>query len=164
MIEVQLVGRDRLVARLESASTGIRQALRIAIQTTVIDLQGQVQRKLSGPVLKARTGRLRNSIATKVDAGDQRIEGTVAAKTPYAAIHEYGFQGSVTVREHMREISQAFGKAITPTSVTVRSHMRKVDLPERSYLRSTLSENAETIADRLRHAVQQAIYDEGLAE
>ncbi len=165
MLDVQLVGRDQLVAKLNKVTTGVRQALHTAIQVTVVDLQGQVQTKLSGPVLKARSGRLRNSIAAKIEDSTDSIIGTVAAKTPYAAIQEFGFQGSISVREHMRELTQAFGRPVEPArDILIQAHTRRTDLPERSYLRSTLAENAEGIAERLRHAVQQAIYDEGLAE
>ena len=143
--------------------SGIRTALRLAIQTTVVDLQGKIQQKLSGPVLKARSGRLRNSIATKVDEASTQIIGTVSAKTPYAAIQEYGG----TTRAHLIQARDAKSLAFTVGGKTI--FRRSVNhpgsnIPSRSYMRSTLSENALSIADRLNHAVQQAIYDEGLSE
>jgi phage gpG-like protein len=163
VIDITITGREQIVAKLGQVDTGIRAALRLAIQTTVVDLQAKVQEKLSGPVLNARSGRLRNSIATQVDVDPAQITGTVSAKTPYAAIQEYGG----TTRAHLIEArdaqSLAFmigGKMVFAKSV---QHPGS-NIPERSYLRSTLAENALSIADRLRQAVQQAIYDQGLAE
>lgn len=163
MISVQLINGDRIAAKLSNASGTIRQALRTAIQASVIDMEAQVKEKLSGPVLMNRTGRLRNSVVSKVTDDASAITGTVAAKTPYAAIQEYGG----TTRAHLIQAkdaqSLAFmlgGKMVFAKSV---QHPGS-NIPARSYLRSTLAENAAPIADRLRHAVQQAIYDEGLVE
>ena len=163
MITVELVNGDRIVTRLSNVSGGMRAALRTAIQQSVIDMEAQVKEKLSGPVLQNRTGRLRNSIVSDVSEDGATITGTVAAKTPYAAIQEYGG----TTRAHLIEArdakSLAFmmgGKLVFAKSV---QHPGS-NIPSRSYLRSTLAENAVPIADRIRHAIQQAIYDEGLAE
>jgi phage gpG-like protein len=162
VITVQIVNRERIQARLSNASVGIRAALRAAIQASVIEMEAQVKEKLSGPVLKNRTGRLRNSIVSNVTDDATTITGTVAANTPYAAIQEYGG----TTRAHLiqaRDAQSLFfmmgGRKVFAKSV---NHPGS-NIPERSYLRSTLEDNAVPIADRLRHSIQQAIYDEGLA-
>ncbi len=47
--------------------------------------------------------------------------------------HEYGFNGDVTVKAHLRMIKMAFGKSISPKQVSIKTHTRKVDLPEKSF-------------------------------
>jgi phage gpG-like protein len=163
VFSIEVVGREELRARFSGAGENVRSALRAAIQASVIDMEAQVKEKLSGEVLRVRTGRLRNSITSRVDEGGSQIIGTVGANTPYAAVHEYGFQGIVNVREHLRMITQAFGKALKggPREITVRAHPVRMDLPERSYLRSTLRENGQRVYDRLQQAVNQAIAQQG---
>ena len=162
MISVQIINGDRIAARLQGCTSRIRSAIREAIQITAIDLEAQVKEKLSGPVLRVRSGRLRNSIVSAVTDDATSVTGTVAANTPYAAIQEYGG----TTRAHLIQArdaqSLAFmmgGKMVFAKSV---QHPGS-NIPARSYLRSTLAENAGTISDRLSHAVQQALYDEGLS-
>jgi phage gpG-like protein len=158
---IEVIGREELKARFSGAGANVRDALRRAIQASVIDMEAQVKEKLSGPVLRNRTGRLRNSVTSRVDIGlaGNQIVGTVGANTPYAAVHEYGFQGVVSVREHLRMITQAFGKPLKggPREITIHAHPMKMDMPERSYLRSTLRENGQRIHDRLQDAVNQAV-------
>jgi phage gpG-like protein len=85
------------------------------------------------PILRRQgfAGGLMGSISTR--AYDDRAElGTNKAS---AAVHQFGAEkGSfgifdVTIKEHVRRISQAFGRPIEPKDVTVREHKRKTALP-----------------------------------
>ncbi len=161
MITVEIINGERVAARLAGATLRIRDALSAAILASVIDMEAQVKEKLSGPVLRNRTGRLRNSVVSTLTDDQTTITGTVSAKTSYAAIQEYGG----TTRAHLIQArdAQALAFAMGGKMVFAKSvNHPGSNIPERSYLRSTLRENAGSINDRLRHAVQQAIYDEGL--
>ena len=163
MITVQLVNGDRIAAKLANCTNSIRDALSAAILASVIQMEARVKDKLSGPVLRNRTGRLRNSVVSTLTDDATTITGTVAAKTPYAAIQEYGG----TTRAHLIQARDANSLAFVMGGKMVFSKIVNhpgSNIPARSYLRSTLAENALPINERLRHAVQQAIYDQGLAE
>jgi hypothetical protein len=81
-----------------------------AIGAVSVDLAGRLraiaERNLSGDVLNARSGKLRESLAASVDL-TSRIAATVTADTPYAAFQEYGFDGVETVRAHLPRPSAA---------------------------------------------------------
>jgi phage gpG-like protein len=80
------------------------------------------------------TARLKNSITMSVTDDTLRVGTNVA----YAAIHQLGgkLNENVTVRQHYRQITQAFGKTIPGRKVLVRQHQRQMDtyIPARPWL------------------------------
>ncbi len=115
----------------------------IAITRLTLKLQAMVKAdKLSGQVLKVRTGNLRRSINQIVEEdGERGPVGSVGTNEKYAPPHELGFKGEVQIREHLRTIKTAWGRVLSePVTATVRASTRKVDLPQRSFLRSALDD------------------------
>lgn len=146
-----------VAARLERMGPLIRERVRDTIQREGIALQRLTKEKLSGPVLRNRTGRLRRSINFRLTETPNAIVGTVGTNVRYARAHEYGFEGTVSVREHTRTVTMAFGRPIDPVDAVVRAHTAHMLLPERSFLRSSLSERAPSIANAIREAVRGAV-------
>ena len=144
-------------ARLTRMGPVIRSAVKAAILREAIALQQLVKEKLSGPVLKNRTGRLRRSINYQLTDSPTELLATVGTNVAYARAQEYGFDGVVNVREHLRHITQAFGKPITPVDAVVHAHSRHMHLPERSFLRSALQERGPAIRSALVAAVTGAL-------
>lgn len=114
-------------------------------------MRESVQNKLSGQVLKRRTGTLARSVtqSPRTFAVGETVVGSVGvadiagkggrAPVKYGRAHEYGFSGTVPVKEHLRLVKQAFGKPLkSPVRATVRAHSATRNLPERSFLRSAL--------------------------
>lgn len=133
MITGHVSGDAEVVRRLESIGPQMKVALRQGIGRLVTQLQKNVrQNKLSGQVLNVRSGRLYRSIEQVVEEQGEKVVGIVSTAVKYAAVHEYGFKGTVNVREHMRRTKNG--------SHSVRAHTARVDLPERSFLRSALRE------------------------
>lgn len=159
------VHADDLLLHLSEMPDGVHRALMAAMQRETIATARLAKEKVSGPVLKNRTGTLRRKIHGEVttDAGKTQVVGHVGLKLAYAAAHEYGFDGVVTVREHLRTVTQAFGRPISPVEVMVRSHDAHLRIPERSYLRSSLRDRRQTIVDELRGAVASAVHRESAA-
>lgn len=159
MIRGWLVGDDKLMVRLQAMPGKVHESLVKRVAQLCVQLQGKVMDKLNGVVLQRRTSTLIRSITKQVIDTPVHVGGIVGTNVPYAKPHEYGFQGTVTVKEHLRTITQAFGHKIKAGSVTfnVRSHSRKVDLPERSFLRSALAEMESQIKTELAEAVQECI-------
>lgn len=150
-------GDTQVVARLQAMPDKLRMKLVDAMKVQWFNLQSVIVRsKLSGQVLKRKTGNLASSInvggtntATEfVDQGNQII-GRVGTKVWYGAVHEYG--GSFTVKAHQREVTQVFGREVTPHKVDVRSYTMKV--PERSFLRSGLQD----VSSQMREAIAASI-------
>lgn len=132
MIRMTLIGGRETVARFQSVSQQIYESLRDAIQTEWFGLQAYVvTSKLSGQVLKRRTGLLASSInvggpqsTSEFSASDSYIVGKVGTAVQYAAIHEYG--GTI-------ERTSSLGKQYSQT------------FPERSFLRSGLQDRQSQI-------------------
>lgn len=136
-----------LLAKRLAASSG-QIAKNVAREATAIgyDYVRHVRsNKLSGQVLKRRSGWLTNHVTMQVSAenGNLRLRGGVFGGVPYAGIHEYGFKGVVEVGGYIRK-----------DGASVRAHQRHVDMPVRSYLRSALGEKHGEYAQRLLKAAQ----------
>jgi phage gpG-like protein len=133
---------------------GINDKLMAAVRRAVIRLSIQIQsdvklKKLTGQVLHVRTGTLRRSINRKITETPNSIIATVGTNVKYAGVHEYGINKLVNVKAHVR-------KTVGGGTAQVRGFSRRMDLPARSFLRSTLSENQENIRSTLKRAVTSA--------
>lgn len=122
-------------------------------------LSGQVLKRVTGTLAKAvtqspRTYEVGNNIVGTVGVADITGEGG-RAPVKYGRMHENGFTGPVTVKEHLRR-SKAQAKAAMRKrkngstylskkgqgqgEILVRSHTRNVKIPERSFLRTSLQD------------------------
>lgn len=156
MIKGEVIGAEAVVRRFERIPAALQIQLKVAITRLTIKLQRKVKvDKLSGQVLKVRTGTLRRSIDQLVTETAGSVTGRVSTNVGYGKKHEYGFKGVETVEAHLRTIKQAFGRSITPVEVNVRAHSRKVNLPERSFLRSALKDMASS--GEIRNEIQAAV-------
>ncbi len=172
---------ERLVRSMVTTMQLLTTEIQTAVKTT----------KLSGQVLHVQTGTLRRSINAEVRSGGSGlIEGIVGTNVEYAAANEYGFQGTVPVRSHIRQLRERskmtlfsskkhnFGvwvsvrgkKTGLQALVTGRSSsthfysrdagsyfLRKVNIPERSFLRSTLKEFEPKIRADIQKAATGAL-------
>jgi phage gpG-like protein len=153
-----VIGDAQVIARLKELPQKTQHTLVRAITALAIDLQSKVKSdKLSGQVLKRRTGTLSRSINRQITDTANSVTGQVGTNIEYAAFHEYGFHGTQQIREHLRQIKQAFGRPIEPRSVTVAAHSRKVDYPAHSFLRSALHDMDAAIRGGIADALHEAI-------
>lgn len=160
-IEGSVTGDANVVRSFGRVSPEVRAEIGKATGRIVLRLMRNVKRdKLSGQVLKVRTGRLRRSITQRVEEAGDVITGIVGTNVEYAARHEFGFTGTETVKAHLRLVKQAFGKDLKhPVWATVGTHTREAKYPEHSFLRSALKELAASgkIAAEYRKALQDGV-------
>lgn len=137
-----------------------------------IALQRKVKKdKLSGPrpqLLGVKTGRLRRSITANVSGqGTPEVSGVVGTNVRYGRAHEFGFDGTVSVRAYVRarvgQVKDArrltkSARATSSAVIQVSPHTRKMHVPERSYLRSSLREMKPEIMQALADTVRSRIY------
>lgn len=159
---IKLLGfikNDSIVAaKLASKGTSVHARIVRQIQILTLKLQRHVkQNKLSGQVLKVRTGTLRRSIDFHMEETPTSVRGKVSTNVKYGKRHEFGFSGQETVKAHLRTIKQAFGQSITPKQVAVSAHTRTVNVPARSFLRSALKDMKPEIVASLKQAVSGGI-------
>ena len=159
MISARLAGDDAAQRRLKALGETAGNGIARAITKLGIELRNAVQQdKLSGQVLRPRSGSLRGGIAVRMDQSRTRVSATVYSNVVYAAAQEFGFAGRENVRTSLRRVTMAFGHPITPVTVDANAYSRRLDLPERSFLRSSLDDMASRIGtavdDGLREALQ----------
>jgi hypothetical protein len=151
-VKFQFVGgSDRLVVeRLQAVSPALRKALATEMTRQTTRLRDLiVATKLSGQVLKNRTGTLRRSVmALPVEVTDDAITGTVGVsnKAWYGKLHEYGGVYPVAAATRVSRLGKVF---------TVRAH--SITLPVRSFMRSTLYEEQSNIKRGLEAAMKKAV-------
>lgn len=91
------------------------------------------ERKVDVPGRKILTRSRKLRAATQAEVVSD-TEFKLVNNSDYAAVHNFGFKGTVNVRAHKRDIEQAFGKAIRKTTVQVSAHRRKMNMPQREFL------------------------------
>lgn len=69
---------------------------------------------------------------------------------PYAAAHEFGFSGPVSIPSHSRTQVTAFGRRIPARPVTVSAHTRFMRIREKPYLRPAVKKTQSKIMDIIR--------------
>lgn len=171
MISAKLTGDQALIARLNRMPTAVHTRLAETVKGWSIRLTAYVKdQKLSGQVLHVRSGTLRRKIHPIFTDTDVAVTGGAGVKLAYARLHEFGFDGMETVRAHVRRVASRSARGWVLTSYTdakrtqvaqgiafVRSFQRHVKMPERSYLRSSLRDNAPAIMTDLRAAVAEGL-------
>ncbi len=155
-INASVKGDTAVIEHLKRIPVGVQTKVAQTIQRLTIMLQRSViAGKLSGQVLKVRTGRLRRSVDQVVVRQGTSITGIVSTNVSYARAHEYGFNGTVNVKEHLRTITQAFGQPLkSPVTSTVHAHAMHMNIPEASFLRSALEDMTQQIRDELTAAAK----------
>jgi phage gpG-like protein len=168
IVNVQLVGDKELVARLVEMPMGVRDALIKKSTLLALKLEALVKTgKLNGQVLNRITGALARSITQEVTATDNSVTGRVysSGDVKYAAIHEYGgvinHPGGTAYLPGAGEGGKAaFVSNLWASSYPVelpRTKPHQIPMPERSFLRSSLSDMASEISLGLKAAVVEGI-------
>ena len=156
MFSITLKGDTELIAAFDDLPIAAQAALSAKVAEQTMNLATYIiSQKLSGQVLQRRSGALSNSIFVEGSAEGAKVTGYVkqSGDVKYGRIHEYGFSGSETVKAHMRTV--LFGREVAP--YLVPSFTRQMNMPERSFMRSSLRENAAEIEAGLKKAAADGI-------
>ena len=166
MIKAVLVGGDKLESWLKSRYPQIRGQLETSMARLVISLTRKIkQEKLTGQVLKNKTGTLRRSISPDVTREGENLVGSVGTNIEYARIHEFG--GKTLPYEIRARKAQAlaffttasvWGHPYGPVIVKKVMHPGSV-FPERSFMRSALREMEPEIRKEFEKAIREGVKD-----
>jgi phage gpG-like protein len=144
------------IARLEDMRERLRAGVGDAIDDGAVRLLALVRTKLSGEVLQARSGALRDSIRAATDADGAGAQVFADGSIPYARIQEYG--GRIDMPEIAPDKAKALAFAYGGRMVFAKhTAAHVVDIPQRSYLRSALAEFAPALLDELRKAARESL-------
>jgi phage gpG-like protein len=159
-----------LADKFRRAPQEFPQAIKRGMTRALAIVAGRIQEKrLTGvgpfPVAEHRLGertgqlklRTRATDATVISEGDHAtITGAIGSSVKYAAVHEFGFEGDVTVKAHNRRLYRRTSRAGKPLkkpklkgSTEVRSYERHMSIPERAPFRTGIRENITYISDEI---------------
>ncbi|MEI8032777.1 MAG: phage virion morphogenesis protein [Chlorobiaceae bacterium] len=144
MITARFIKGENLEGKFRAAIPDLRSALQKTVMRLALQLTAKVKgEKLSGQVLKVRTGRLRRSIHPEWDFKPGYTGATVGTNVEYAAIHEYGLAVERAAFTNLRSRNQHAG--------------RTIQYKERSFLRSSLKEMTPDITAQLKRSVREEL-------
>jgi phage gpG-like protein len=149
---------DAASAALVAVPERIAAALSAKANAVAAELYAKIQQKLSGDVLDQKSGTLAGSIGVTMDDGPAGVIVRIAtsADVKYAAIHEFG--GTIPAHQIVPDKAKALAFLIGGKhAFAARVLMPTVAMPERSYMRSSLTEMSDEIKDDLAGAVVEAL-------
>ncbi|HEX3885265.1 MAG TPA: HK97 gp10 family phage protein [Stellaceae bacterium] len=150
------MGADALAARLETMPGRLASALAQEASRLGDELRAAVERNLSGGVLQQRSGRLAASIDVAVEQNGGAVSTTLGSDVPYAAIHEYG--GVIPAHQILPKSARALAFPWQGGERFARRvEMPPVRMPERSFLRSALTEMEPQIRAAMADAASRAV-------
>lgn len=158
MLSISLQGDKELIGRLDAMPGKLQAALLQKVTYLALQLEAKVKQKLTNDVLQVRTGNLRRSIANSVSQSANSVIGKVfsSGDVKYAAIQEFGGQTKAHVIEAVNGKSLAFmigGKQV----FVKRVNHPGSKIPERSFLRSSLSDMRDDITTGLHETVMETL-------
>jgi len=157
VIEFTISGDGQVLAGLVRAEGDAISRVHDSIARQTLELVRHVkENKLTGQVLKVRTGTLRRSVAHTISSSSSSVTGTVSTPLVYAPIHEFG--GTIPARIIAAKRAQALkfsvgGKTLFRRAVSIPA----VKMPERSFLRSALEDRKAAIEADLQRAADVGV-------
>lgn len=144
-IKAEVLGAERVSLNFNGAADRLPAVMRGTVQELGLELLEKVKaQKLTGQVLRVKTGRLRRSISMKMSGNAYFSTASVGTNVVYGRFWELGFNGTESVRAHTRHTSKA--------DVLVRAHTRRVNLAARPFLQPALAEMRARVLERLTAA------------
>jgi len=169
-LRVRILGGPQLAAALKARQEAVKKAMAVSVGLGAQLVYGRVVRKLSGPVLKVDTGRLRQSIQALVEGSESdHPRGIVGTNVEYAPVHEYGLTimhpGSMAVdRPSSRNPNRRHTLQFTVGGrvfYRIRTRPHAIKMPERPFMRPSLTESVPQIrnimVNRLARALKGAV-------
>lgn len=139
-----------LERQLEAMPAEAKAAAIRALKKGAQHLRTKWARRLSGPRGPRRlgvvTGTLRRSLTvSRIERGAHGPEIKVGSPMPYAAVHEWGFNGRVNVRAHVRN------------GAGVKAYTRNMRIPERPHARPAMKDATPGVRRIFAKQMQVAI-------
>jgi phage gpG-like protein len=144
---------------LQARTVAMLQGVQRTVQDEAANLAAYViNDKLADQVLKLRSDRLQRSITSAANDNGNTFGASIGSNLAYARALEYGFNGTVEVKECERMQTMAFGRQMAdPHLVAVRAHSMQMNLAAHPFMQPALQENSGRIVDNLRRALMEAL-------
>lgn len=163
ILSITITGETSVIQSLGRLPSAINQALYRKILTLALKMERTVKvGKLNGQVLNRISGALSRSIQNEVIRTDRSVIGKVfsSGDVKYAAIHEYGGVTAPHIILPKKAAVLAFPGGPGGTIFAKKVNHPGSKMPERSFLRSTLTDMSAEISLGMKESVVQAIQKE----
>jgi hypothetical protein len=161
-IQFRLTGAEALETKLKGLQSQLTQALTVKTHALLFQLQTKIVMKLSGQVLKVKTGALRSSVNVEgpTEAGGV-ISGSVGVPHgptyTYGRSHELGFSAPYQITA-VRAKALAFQMSTKQKALTIFArHVTHPPIPATPFVSSTFDENGEWVMGELRKTVAEVL-------
>lgn len=158
-IDVRIAFQGRLPEQVRAAVTRVRPALRHGLQQVLLDISARARVRVSGEVLRVRSGLLRNSAFTQVADTAAGAEGAVGFRAVYARYHEFGTR-PYTIRPRSKRWLRFMGRDGRPVFTKL---VRHPGLRPRPFLGPSIEDVRPTVQGRLAQVVLDAVGQGGAA-
>ena len=149
-IQITVLGTEQLAAKFDQVTPAFLRRMKEGMTSAMSMLSSYVKReKLSGQVLKNRTGTLRRSINAKITVGTDSVTGQVGTNLVYAKAHEFG----ATIEAKRAKFLAFRGRD------GFMIFRKRVVIPPRPFLAPSFRENKGAIFAKLQIAGRQAAHD-----
>lgn len=110
---LQLIGVDKLQDKIRQLGARLPEVLGDALEEgAYMALAHMKETYLTSGPLYVQSGKLRgNWQVRQLRTGSARVQAQVSTNTKYARVHNYGFAGPVTVKEHIRRLNVSRSRA-----------------------------------------------------
>ena len=149
---------DTAAPALAAMPERIQSAIAAKAGVLAAELQAKIQQKLAGGVLNMKSGALAGSIGVMVDEASSGVAVRLSTSpdVKYAAIQEFG--GTIPPHQIVPDKAKALAFVVGGKQVfAARVQIPVVTMPERSYMRASLAEEADDIRNQFGDAITQAV-------
>jgi hypothetical protein len=135
LIVLSLPDLDVVLGRIGAAGHEVAGVAADGLRGLAESLRESAAAYLDASTSADASGALASSLIVESAADDGAPLARVASELSYAAAQEHGFEGIVTVSEHLRRVREAFGRPIrTERLARVRPHARRMVVPAKRFL------------------------------
>jgi phage gpG-like protein len=158
LLNISVEGDKKLIARLDGLPQKMHDAILKKVTGLNLLLEIKAKGKLSDDVLHVKTGALRRSIFGTIEDSGKSIVGMVASSgdVKYAAIQEFG--GKTAAHDIFPDKAKSLAFVLGGKEAFFKVvHHPGSQIPERSYLRSSLEDMSAQIIFGLKEAVAEGL-------
>lgn len=164
LLDVVIAGASETATLFGKLADDVHQKIVAKVYGLALLVENRAKQKLSGEVLNVRTGQLRANVQSDVSQQDEGVVGRVfvTRNVKYAAIHEFGGVikhpgGTAYWIDPKTGMAEFISNKSRLANLLPRTKPHPIPMPERSYMRSSLTEYKDEIINQLSAGVRAAI-------
>lgn len=151
----ELIKDKTLFYLLQKKGLGLlKYEVKLELQKIAKKIKKDIQNnQLSGQTLNRVSGGLYKSIYTEVNDKAKKLSINIKSSSKYGYAHNDGYKNSTTIRAHLQNRKEVFGKPTKPYIKAVSSHTRNMNIIAKDFIGKELMKNDRLILERITKVV-----------